>query len=113
MWTQKKQNKYKAVRQTYQGYSYHSKKEAQKAFELDLLVRAGEIKGWDRQVKFSLDVKGEHVTNYFADFVVEHTDGTKEVVEIKSPITVTPIFKLKWRLLEILFGDTYKLTMEL
>lgn len=97
----KQVNKFKAIKQTYDGYSYDSKKEAQKAAELDMLMKGGVIKGWDRQERIAL--KGENgttVCHYKPDFTVYHLDGTTEIIEIKSPATMTPVWRLKWKLLE-------------
>lgn len=113
MYYQRKQNKYGAIKQTYQGYSYMSKKEAAKAMELDMLVKAGEIKGWERQKK--IELKGEnggHVCNYYIDFVVEHKDGVIEFIEVKG--FKTDVWKLKWKLFEDKYGSdcNYKLSIE-
>jgi len=94
-------NKFKAVKQTYNGFSYDSKKEANKAFELDMLVKAGEIKTWTRQDR--IELRGENgglVCHYKPDFTVYHLDGTVEIIEIKSKATMTPTWRLKWKLLE-------------
>jgi len=58
-------NKYHAERTEYNGVTYHSKKEAKKAQDLDLMVKAGEIDFYLRQVPFTL--QGGVV--YKADFV--------------------------------------------
>ncbi len=94
-------NKFHAVKATYGGYSYDSKKEAAKAAELDLLVKAKQIKNWDRQERFEL--RGENgtlVAHYKPDFTVYHNDGSTEIIEVKSPATMTPAFRLKWKLFE-------------
>ena len=52
----RRQNKYGAQKQTVDGYSYASKKEAAYAQELDLRIKAKDIKGYDRQVKVSMDI---------------------------------------------------------
>lgn len=108
---ERKGAKYSNVRQTYQGYSYQSKKEAQQAFELDLLQKAGEIKSWERQKTLSLDVNGIHICNYRMDFVIYHHDGRTEFLEVKG--FPTDVWKMKWKLLEALYGDNkkYKLTI--
>jgi hypothetical protein len=49
-------SKYKAVKQSYNGYSYDSKLEANYAAQLDLLIKAKEVDRWDRQYKISIDV---------------------------------------------------------
>jgi hypothetical protein len=95
------QRKFKNIPQTYNGYSYDSKKEAHKAAELDLLVKGKEIKSWTRQDRIAL--KGENgttVCHYKPDFTIYHNDGTIEILEIKSPATMTPVWRLKWKLLE-------------
>ena len=95
-------NKYHAVSSTYNGISYHSKKEAAYAAELDLRVKAKDIKGWERQKKISLDINGYHICNYYMDFVVEHNDGTFEYVEVKG--FETEEWRLKWKLTEAIFS---------
>lgn len=103
MWTQKFGSKYSNQRKLYNGQSYHSKKEAQYALELDLRVKAKDIKSWDRQVKISLDVNGYHITNYYIDFVITHNDNSLEYVEVKGFETET--WRLKWKLFEALYGN--------
>jgi len=111
MWAKK--NKYSAVRQTYNGYSYMSKRESQKAWDLDMLVKAGEIKSWEKQKKIELKGEnGNHVCNYFIDFVVYHHDGTTEFIEVKG--FKTDLWALKWKLFKDKYGKNceYKLTLE-
>lgn len=95
-------NKFGAKRQLYEGHTYHSKKEAGYAAELDLRQRAGDIKGWERQVKIDLRVNGYHITNYFVDFLIIHNDGTNEYVEVKG--FETDVWRIKWRLFEALYS---------
>lgn len=93
-----------------QRYSYYgtkksgkndSKFEAGKAQELELMKKAGEIVGFQEQVKIPLEVNGYHLTNYFIDFVIEHKDGTLEYLETKG--FATEVWKLKWKLFEALY----------
>lgn len=119
MWYQRRQqSKYKNIRQTYNGYSYMSKREAAKAWELDCLVKAGEIRSWDKQVKHDLyGQNGSHIAKYYVDFSVTHNDGMIELIEIKSPITATEVWRLKWKMLEDKLKDEVsrgeiKLTVE-
>jgi len=63
-------NKFNAVRQTYNGYSYDSTMEAKYAAQLDWRIKAGEVKKWERQHKISLDVNGVHIANYFIEEIV-------------------------------------------
>lgn len=97
--------KYGNRRTEYHGTSYMSKKEANKAWELDLLKNNGDIKDWTKQLKLSLDVNGVHIANYYLDFMIEENDGTFTYLEIKSPITCTDTWKLKWKLAQALYTD--------
>ena len=114
----KPRKKYGNIVQEYKGRRFDSRKEASKAFELDMMVKAGQIKGWDAQKKIPINAyykDGEpiltckegielkeaglewiHITNYYIDFVVYHNDGSIEYLEIKSPITKTDVWRLKW-----------------
>lgn len=94
-------NKYHAKKTMFEGVKYDSKKEANKAVELLMLKKAKQIKDFEAHKKIELygmnDVK---VCNYFADFWITHNDGTIEILDIKSKITETSTFRLKWKLLE-------------
>ena len=97
--------KYGNIREEYRGGRFASKKEARKAQELDLLVRAKEIKGWEKQKKLSLDVNGKHIATYYLDFVIYENDGGITYCEIKSPITCTEVWKMKWKLAQAIYTD--------
>ena len=113
-----KGNKYKNQKQEYNGRRYDSKFESQKAYELDMLVRAKEIKSWTPQVKVEINfkknrqdewvltdepimelkkkgIKYYHLFNYFVDFVIENTDGTKEYCELKGMMLEPGLTKIK------------------
>ena len=102
MYYTKRGNKYGAKSTIYNGVCYHSKKEAGYAQELDLRVRAKDIKSWERQVRIDLKVYGQHITNYYIDFVITHNDGSLEYVEIKGFSTET--WRLKYKLFEAIFN---------
>jgi hypothetical protein len=91
-------NKYGAKKSTYNGYNYDSKFESQVAQDLDLRLRAGDIKEVQRQVKIPLDAYGKHITNYFIDFMITRSDGTHEYIEAKG--METDVWKLKWKMFE-------------
>jgi hypothetical protein len=91
------------VSSIYNGVSYHSKLEAAYAAALDLALKAGEIAKWERQVRLDLKVNGQHITNYFIDFIVFHNDGSREFTEVKG--MEMEVWKLKWRILEATFDD--------
>lgn len=89
-----------AKKSEYKGSIYDSKFEANYAAELDLLLKAGEIIKWERQVKIPLIVNGYIICNYYIDFVV-YRDGETEYVECKG--YPTEVWKLKWKIFEALY----------
>lgn len=105
-YTQKSGNKYHAKSTIYEGVVYHSKFEAAYAQELDLRVRGKDIASWDRQVKLDLKVNGQHITNYYIDFLVHHKDGSREFVETKGFATAE--WQMKWRIFEATFESFKK-----
>lgn len=69
---------------------YDSQKEANRAFELGLLLKAGVIKNLEKQKRFELIPKTEteRAVFYYADFVYLEVRTNKMVVEdVKSPAT--------------------------
>jgi carboxypeptidase C (cathepsin A) len=106
VYIQKTENKYHAKSQTYNNITYHSKFEAGYAAALDLAVKAGDIKKWERQVKLDLKVNGQHITNYYIDFIVHHNDGSREFTELKGMEMET--WKMKWKILEATFDEFKK-----
>ena len=101
-------HKYGAKRTLYNGIWYDSKKEAAQAADLDLRVRAKDIHGYERQVRFNMEVNGKKICAYVADFLVHHHNGEQEIVEVKG--FETPEWKLKKKLIEALYPQ-YRLTV--
>lgn len=97
--------KYGNVPTEYRGGRFQSKKEARKAMELDMMKKGKAIKDWKPQHRLSLDVNGVHIANYYVDFMITHNDGSIEYLEIKSYITKTPVWRLKWKLSQALYDD--------
>jgi hypothetical protein len=79
-------NKYHAKKTCYNGVTYDSKREAERAWELDLLQRAGEISDLKRQVPFELIPKqaGERAVIYKADFTYRDKAGRLIVEDVKG-----------------------------
>lgn len=90
--------KYHNKRQEYGGHSYMSKLEADVAWQLDMRIKAKEVKSYDRQVRIPLIVNKKHIADYIIDFVVHCTDGTTEYLEAKG--FATDVWKLKWKIFE-------------
>jgi len=85
----KRRNKYNARRTSVDGVSFDSAAEAAYYQELKLRLRAGEIAGFCRQPRFMLDAG----TEYRADFIVFHVDGSYDIIDVKG--VETSVFKLK------------------
>jgi hypothetical protein len=93
-----RKNKYNAKSSVYNGSYYHSIKEADYAQELDLRVKAKDIKSWRRQIPFDLKVNGFKICRYVLDFEITHTNGDIELIEVKG--METDLWRFKRRLLE-------------
>lgn len=96
-------NKYKAVKQTFNGRSYHSKLEAAYAQQLHLRKLAGEITEILPQYPLRLYVNGKKICNYFIDFKITLADGSVELIEVKG--FETDVWRLKWKLTEALLEE--------
>jgi hypothetical protein len=92
---------YKSAKKSeYQGSIYDSKFEAQVAFDLDMMQKAGDIIKWERQQTIPLIINGYKVCDYIIDFIA-YRDGETEYIEAKG--YPTPVWKLKWKLFEALY----------
>jgi hypothetical protein len=86
---------------------YASKKEAQRAAELQLLERAGAISELKEQQKWLLlpaqrDANGELLErecSYYADFTYRDANGELVVEDVKSEPTKTPEYRIKRKLM--------------
>jgi hypothetical protein len=76
--------KYRNKPMPYNGVTYHSTGEARHAMGLDLRVRAGEIRGWIRQVPIAL---GDPINRIVVDFLVVGNDGRCHAEEYKGAWT--------------------------
>ena len=94
-------NKYHAIKTTFNGKKYDSKKEATWAMYYEQLLKNKEIKSVESQVTYELwgENKKKKI-KYRADFVITHNDNIIEIIDVKSKATVTPVFRLKWNLME-------------
>ena len=105
-------NKYHARKTVRDGIVFDSKREADRWQELKLLLAAGEIKNLQRQVEYELippqkrEWRGdysERAVMYIADFV--YLRGGRLVVEdVKSPVTKTPDYRIKRKLMRWVHG---------
>jgi hypothetical protein len=122
-------SKFHNVSREYNGHRYHSTLESEFAKQLDLKLRSGLIKSWDKQVKIEINVKmindepvltsepvielmkrgisAYHITNYFMDFVVTNPDNSQTFYETKG--MELSVWKLKFRLTEMIFRNKIQL----
>ena len=80
---EKRRSKYGNRKTTYDGRTFDSAHEAEIYRQLELRVRAGELRGVACQVAFILPGG----VKYVADFVTLNTDGTWSVLDAKSEAT--------------------------
>lgn len=93
-------NKYKAIKTEAGGKVCASGREANRYNELLLLERAGKITNLDTQVRFSLDIEGHHICNYYADFCYD--ENGKVVVEDSKGVR-TRIYQIKKKLMRAIY----------
>lgn len=98
MYYQQFGRKYKNINQVYNGVRYDSKLEANRARGLDLLVKAKEIKKWERQITLPLYFGDYKIHSYRIDFVLWENDGSYTLEEVKG--LELPLWRGKWKLLE-------------
>jgi hypothetical protein len=105
------------------GWRFASKGEAARYEELLLLGAAGELRNLELQPRFPLRVNGVEVSTYVADFRYDertyapHAPGAKwldpfvwaDVVEDFKGLR-TPMYRLKRKLVEALYGFTIRET---
>lgn len=106
-------SKYKNVKTRIDGYTFDSKREAERYKELRLLERAGAIRDLCLQPEFELipafidgQCKRHRATKYIADFAYFETDrrDNKRIIEDVKGIE-TQAFKIKMKLLLYKYAD--------
>ena len=98
-------NKYGAKRCEEDGFSFDSLAERAEYRRLKLRLRAGEIADLKIHPRFGIVVNRTKICSYIADF--SFTDvGTGQLVieDVKSPASITAVYKLKKRLMFACLG---------
>lgn len=98
-----KVSKYGNVKTVIDGITFASKREGARYQELKLMERAGEIDLLMLQPKFRLDVNGEKICTYVADFQYDDLRTDKTVVEDAKGMK-TPVYQIKKKLVKAIFG---------
>jgi len=96
--------KYNAKRTEYNGVTYDSKREANRAWELDMMIKAGDVLKVERQPRFDIYANGKFIAFYKADFKVFYPKGYFEVEDVKG--MRTPMYRIKKKLVEAIYGIT-------
>jgi len=94
-------NKFGAKRTTVDGIAFASKAEADRYSVLKLEERAGLIAGLRLQVPYEITVNGIRIGKWIADF--EYRRAGETVTEDVKGVR-TPVYRLKKRLVEALYG---------
>ena len=100
-------SKFRNIKVEIDGIRFDSRGESQRYVVLRDRVERGFITDLTCHVPYDLTVNGVKVCRYVADFV--YRDGDQTVVEdFKSPATMTPIFRLKAKLMTAVHGIVVK-----
>ncbi len=98
-----RKNKYGAKKTNYNGDKFDSKFECSVAMDLDFRLKAGEIKGWERQFKVECipynshgDQVPELKVSHKVDFRVHELDGSFTLLEAKGFETDDYKRRRKW-----------------
>jgi hypothetical protein len=105
-------NKYKAKKTDYRGHTYDSKKEADYARGLDLLMQSKDPRAplsWERQIKLKVSINDKHICYYIVDFVVKYDDRV-EYIDVKGykKGCAYQMFRLKKKMVEAFHGIEIK-----
>ena len=89
---------------------FASKKEEKRWGELLLLEMRGSIRDLEKQVTFRLEVNGQLICKYIADFVFVE-NGVRVVEDVKSPITrKNPTYRIKNKMMKAIHNITIRET---
>jgi len=101
-------SKYRNIKTVVDGITFDSIKESVRYRQLMLLQRAGKIHHLELQARFDLDVNGMRICFYKADFVYNDESGRCVVEDVKG--ILTPVFRLKYKLMKAIHGIDIKIT---
>jgi hypothetical protein len=94
------------------GFKFDSSWEAERYGQLYAMQKAGVVKDLDRQVLFDIDVNGQRICRYYADFVYTliNEDGSEEkIVEDAKGIQTTD-FIIKKKLIKAIYNINIKIS---
>lgn len=89
-------SKYKNIITVIDGYKFPSKAEANRYLALKLLEKSGQIKGLEIHPRYPLEVNGQRICIYEADFRYFDVErGTTRVEDVKGMRTAAFVLKKK------------------
>lgn len=86
------------------GHVFDSQAERNRYRDLKALQMAGEISKLVVHPRYRLFVNGSEVGSYYADFRYVDAAGRQRVEDVKSPVSRTPVYRLKRRIVRAQFG---------
>ena len=98
--------KYGNKKVTVQGIKFDSKWESERYLSIKSLELAGRVRNLELQVRFALEVNGQKICTYIADFRYEkeNANGDWETIVEDAKGVETPEFKLKKKLMKACLG---------
>ena len=98
--------KYGNKKVTVQGIKFDSKWESERYLYIKSLELAGRVRNLELQVRFTLEVNGQKICTYIADFRYEkeNANGDWETIVEDAKGVETPEFKLKKKLMKACLG---------
>ena len=98
--------KYGNKKVTVQGIKFDSKWESERYLYIKSLELAGRVRNLELQVRFALEVNGQKICTYIADFRYEKekANGDWETIVEDAKGVETPEFKLKKKLMKACLG---------
>jgi hypothetical protein len=92
------------------GIKFQSKAEANYYGKLKILLRAGKIKDFKRQVVYRIVVNSVFICSYRCDFLIFYNNGTHSIIDVKGEATENLyVFQIKKKLLFACYGITLKI----
>ena len=98
----KKRHKFHAIPTVIDGIRFASKAEAKRYEELKLMQKSREIKKLELQPSYQIEVNGQKICKYIADFKYQDKQGNEHIEDVKG--ILTPVFRLKQKLLRACLG---------
>ena len=95
-----RRHKYGAVKTVVDGITFPSKAEARRYGELQMLG----VRDLELQPKFPVVINGAKICTYIADFAYLEINGDAVIEDVKG--MKTPVYRLKKKLVEALYGIT-------